>query len=58
MTYPYTHSGYVYSYKDYSRTQAPFETCLSFSDKPEFNCYQFIHTYYETHVTTKIIMVP
>jgi hypothetical protein len=55
--YPYTHTGYVYSYKDQPRTQAPLYTCLSFSNKPEFNCYQFTHTYYSTHVTTSIIMV-
>lgn len=57
MTYPYTHSGYVYSYENHPRTQASLETCLSFANKPEFNCYQFIHIYYSSHITTHIVMV-
>lgn len=59
MTYPYTHTGYVYSYKDCPRTQEQSlkKIITSFSHKPEFVCYCFTHTYYGTHVTTSITMV-
>lgn len=55
--YPYTRTGYVYFYEEHPRTQAPLDTCLSFSSKPGFTCYQFTHTYYKTHVTTSITMI-
>jgi hypothetical protein len=57
MTYPYTHSGYVYSFEGHHCTQAPLDVCLSFTSKPDFKCFKFVHTYYGTHNTTDIIMV-